>query len=80
MRARSQSKPSIDSPLSVDEVNITYTLLVVVTGFMACWTPVVVIDMIDFINAEWKLKRQVYLSYTCFAFASGLSTPSYTAS
>ena len=76
MRARSQPKPSIDSPpLSVDEVNITYTLLVVVTGFLACWTPVVVIDMIDFINAEWKLKRQVYLSYTCFAFASASINP-----
>ena len=76
MRARSQSaKLSIDARLSVDEVNITYTLLVVVTGFMACWTPVVVIDMIDFINEDWKLQRQVYLSYTCFAFASASINP-----
>ncbi|XP_078348079.1 melatonin receptor type 1B-B-like [Oculina patagonica] len=75
MRTRSQSKQSTDSRLSVEEVNITYTLLVVVTGFMACWTPVVVIDMIDFINANWKLKRQVYLSYTCFAFASASLNP-----
>lgn len=72
---RSQSKPSIDGRLSVDEVNITYTLLVVVCGFLACWTPVVVIDMIDFINADWKLKRQVYVSYTCFAFASASLNP-----
>ncbi|KAL9971789.1 hypothetical protein ACROYT_G017996 [Oculina patagonica] len=47
--------------LSVEEVNITYTLLVVVIGFLTCWTPVMVIDMIDFINADWKLKRQVYV-------------------
>lgn len=75
IRLRSQAKPSIDGRLSVDEVNITYTLLVVVCGFLACWTPVVVIDMIDFINADWKLKRQVYVSYTCFAFASASLNP-----
>ena len=74
-RTRSQSEPSIDGCLSVDEVNITYTLLVVVCGFLACWTPVVVIDMIDFINADWTLKRQVYVSYTCFAFASASLNP-----
>lgn len=75
IRSRSQAKPSIDGRLSVDEVNITYTLLVVVCGFLACWTPVVVTDMIDFINADWKLKRQVYVSYTCFAFASASLNP-----
>ena len=73
--SRSQPKPSIDECLSVDEQHITYTLLVVVCGFMVCWTPVVVIDMIDFINADWKLKRQVYVSYTCFAFASASLNP-----
>ena len=61
--------------LSVDEVNITKMLLVVVIGFLTCWTPVVVIDMIDFINADWKLKRQVYVSYTCFGFASTSLNP-----
>ena len=61
--------------LSVEEVNITYTLLVVVIGFLTCWTPVMVIDMIDFINADWKLKRQVYVSYTCFGFASTSINP-----
>ena len=61
--------------LSVDEVNITYVLLVVVIGFLTCWTPVMIIDMIDFINAEWKLKRQVYVSYTCFGFASTSLNP-----
>ena len=61
--------------LSVDEVNITYMLLVVVIGFLTCWTPVIVIDMIDFMNADWKLRRQVYVSYTCFGFASTSLNP-----
>ena len=64
-----------EGKLSVDEVNVTYVLLVVVIGFLTCWTPVMVIDMIDFINADWKLKRQVYVSYTCFGFASTSINP-----
>ena len=64
-----------DSRFSVEEVNVTYTLLVVVIGFLTCWTPVLVIDLIDFINADWKLKRQVYVSYTCFGFASTSLNP-----
>ena len=64
-----------DSGLSVEEVNITNILLVVVIGFLGCWTPVLVIDIIDFINADWKLKRQVYVSYTCFGFSSSSLNP-----
>ena len=72
---RNQHDRPTDSRLSVDEVNVTYVLLVVVIGFLTCWTPVMVIDMIDFINADWKLKRQVYVNYTCFGFASTSLNP-----
>ena len=75
IRARTQSCASSDGCLSVEEVNVTYTLLVVVIGFLTCWTPVLVIDLIDFINADWKLKRQVYVSYSCFGFASTSLNP-----
>lgn len=61
--------------LSVDEINITWTLLAVVLGFMTCWTPVVVIDLIDFVNGDWELSRQTYLSYTCFGFSSTAINP-----
>ena len=64
-----------ENSLSVEEVNVTYVLLVVVTGFLTCWTPVLVIDLIDFINADWKLKREVYVSYTCFGYASTSLNP-----
>ena len=56
-------------------MNVTYVLLVVVIGFLTCWTPVLVIDLIDFINADWKLKREVYVTYICFAFASTSLNP-----
>jgi len=74
LRRKRHDRPT-EGTLSVDEVNITYVLLVVVIGFLTCWTPVMVIDMIDFINADWKLKRQVYVSYTCFGFASTSLNP-----
>jgi len=68
---------SLDSSgnLSVEEVNVTYILLVVVISFLTCWTPVLIIDLIDFINGDWKLKRPVYVSYTCFGFASTALNP-----
>ncbi|KAK3744873.1 hypothetical protein QZH41_003653 [Actinostola sp. cb2023] len=61
--------------LSVDEINITWTLLAVVLGFMVSWTPVVVIDMIDFANGDWKLSRRAYLSYSCFGYSSTAINP-----
>ena len=72
-----RNNTSLDSSgiLSVEEVNVTYILLVVVISFLTCWTPVLIIDMIDFTNGDWKLKRQVYVSYTCFGFASTALNP-----
>lgn len=61
--------------LSVDEINITWILLAVVLGFMTSWTPVVVIDLIDFVNGDWKLSRQTYLSYSCFGYSSTAINP-----
>ena len=66
---------SQNSRLSVDELNVTYILLAIVVGFLTCWIPVLVIDLIDFVNAGWKLKRQVYVSYTCLGWASTALNP-----
>ena len=73
----STNNTSVDNSgnLSVEEVNVTYILLVVVISFLTCWTPVLVIDLIDFINGDWKLKRPVYVSYTCSGFASTALNP-----
>ena len=75
LRRNQHDRRPTEGRLSIDEVNVTYVLLVVVIGFLTCWTPVMIIDMIDFINADWKLKRQVYVSYTCFGFASTSLNP-----
>jgi len=70
-----QSNSTTDTYLSVEEVKVTHILLVVVVGFLICWIPVLVIDLIDFINADWKLKRQAYVSYSCFGYASTSLNP-----
>ena len=72
---RNQPNLSTDCRLSVDEINVTYMLLAVVVGFLTCWIPVLTIDLIDFLNGDWKLKRQVYVSYICFGFASTSLNP-----
>ena len=69
------SRQSNTPNLSFEEINVTYTLVAVVLGFLICWTPVAVIDLIDFINEDWKLKREVYVSYTCCGFASSSLNP-----
>lgn len=73
--ADDQERPGQGVPLSVDEINITWTLLAVVLGFMTCWTPVVVIDLIDFVNGDWELTRPTYFSYTCFGYSSTAINP-----
>ena len=70
-----QSNSTTDTYLSVEEVKVTHILLVVVVGFLICWIPVLVIDLIDFINADWKLERQAYVSYSCFGYASTSLNP-----
>ena len=61
--------------LTVEEIDLTYTLTCVVLGFLICWTPVVTVDMIDFVRRDWLLSRHVYVAYTCFCFGSAAVNP-----
>ena len=70
-----QPNLSTAGTLSVGEVNVTYMLLAVVVGFLTFWIPVLTIDLIDFLNGDWKLKRQVYVSYSCLGWASTSLNP-----
>ena len=42
---------------SVEEINATKTLFLTVIGFVAVWTPILVVDVIDFANGDWILPR-----------------------
>ena len=70
-----QGTESNPARLTVEEIDLTYTLTCVVLGFLICWTPVVTVDMIDFVNRDWLLPRPVYVAYTCFGYASTVVNP-----
>ena len=61
--------------LNVREANITKTAGAVVLGFVFCWLPVLVIDVIDTVSASLILPRQLYLLYTFMVFLSSTINP-----
>ena len=60
---------------SIEEIKATKTLFLTVVGFVAVWTPVTVVDFIDFANGHWILPRQVYVMYTFLGTASSTLNP-----
>lgn len=62
--------------MNVEEVNITKALFATVVGFVACWTPVAIIDMIDtFSNHTVNQPRQIYLMYIYLGYGSSSINP-----
>ncbi|KAK3727155.1 hypothetical protein QZH41_004449 [Actinostola sp. cb2023] len=62
--------------MNVEEVKITRALFATVVGFVACWTPVAVIDMIDtFSNHNVNQPRQIYLMYIYLGYGSSSINP-----
>ena len=45
-----QGTESNPARLTIEEIDLTSTLTCVVLGFLICWTPVVTVDMIDFVS------------------------------
>ena len=73
--SRLRENSASSARLSVEEIDLTYTLFFVVLGFLVCWTPVLIIDMIDFVNKDWLLPRAAYFAYTCCGFGSTAVNP-----
>ncbi|XP_031557108.1 melatonin receptor type 1B-B-like [Actinia tenebrosa] len=62
--------------MNVEDVNITKALFATVLGFVACWTPVAVVDMIDtFSNHALNNPREVYLFYIYMGYGSSSINP-----
>jgi len=67
---------AIQTTINVEEVRITKTLFVTVLGFVTCWTPVAMIDLIDVSTSySMHIPRQVYLMYIYLAFGSSSINP-----
>ena len=65
-----QSAADGHSAVNVEEIKVARTLFVIVVFFNLCWTPILLIDIIDTISGSWTFSRQVYLAYTFLAAIS----------
>ncbi|KXJ05923.1 Melatonin receptor type 1B-B [Exaiptasia diaphana] len=70
----SQSRGSSNN-LSVEEIKITRTLFVVMLVYMTCWTPILIIDLIDTGRGYWSMKREVYIIYGFLATLISATNP-----
>ena len=62
-------------PLNVEEIKITRTLFVIVVCFNLCWTPVLLIDIVDTIRGTWTFPREAYVAYSFLATISSALNP-----
>lgn len=62
--------------ISLEDIKVTKILFATVIGFILCWTPVLVIDIVDaFLGSEWALTRGTYYMYTIFGITSSAINP-----
>jgi melatonin receptor type 1A len=61
--------------VTVEEIRITRTLFVIVLFYMVCWTPVLIIDLVDTFLGRWAAPRTLYLAYTFLASISSSANP-----
>ncbi|KXJ17519.1 Histamine H2 receptor [Exaiptasia diaphana] len=68
---KSNTKHTSTRRVSIEDINVTWTLFITVCGFLICWIPISIVDFIGFGQGKWALSRHVYLMYT---FLGQLST------
>ena len=69
-----QSTSTGNNTINVEEINIARTLFVIVMFFNLCWTPVLLIDVVDTIHGRWIFPREVYMARSFLAtIGSGLN-------
>ena len=62
--------------LNVEEVKITKALFAAVLGFILCWGPIAIIDMVDSFSAhKLAIPRQVFMLYIYLGFGSCFINP-----
>lgn len=64
-----------DSAMNVEEIKVTRSLVIIVFAFMLCWTPVLIIDLVDTVRGTWSLPREAYMTYTYLATLSTCVNP-----
>ncbi|EDO39161.1 predicted protein [Nematostella vectensis] len=64
-----------NSNVSVEEIKITRTLFVVVVCFMFCWSPILIIDLVDTFRGFWSMNRETYTMWSFLAIVSSAVNP-----
>ena len=70
-----QATGGASNTVNVEEIRITRTLFVIVLFFNICWTPILLIDIVDTIRGSWTLPRQAYVAYSFLAVISSALNP-----
>lgn len=65
---------SIDGVTQRD-IKVTKVLFVTVVGFLACWTPIIIIDFVDTFREKVTFPRQVYFLYLLLGNLSSAINP-----
>ncbi|XP_048586609.1 5-hydroxytryptamine receptor 4-like [Nematostella vectensis] len=60
---------------NVEDIKVTRTLCLTVLGFLCCWTPIMVFDLIDLVRGSSTLPREVYVFYTFLGNISASINP-----
>ena len=63
------------STVNVEEIKVARTLFVIVLFFNFCWTPILLIDLVDTIHGSWIFPRRVYVAYSFLATVSSALNP-----
>ncbi|XP_031564433.1 melatonin receptor type 1B-B-like [Actinia tenebrosa] len=74
-RNKRYKKDSNGDTVSVEEIKITRTLFVIVVFYMICWTPVLIVDLVDLFFGRYASPREIYLAYTFLVSVSSAVNP-----
>ena len=61
--------------ITVEDVRVTKTLFATVIGFLLCWMPVLLIEMVELGLGNDSLPRQVHLMFTMCGLSSSVINP-----
>lgn len=70
-----QSRSGGGGTVNVEEIKITRMLFVIVVSFNLCWTPILLIDMVDTIPGRWTYPREACVAYSFLAAISSALNP-----
>ena len=63
------------STVNVEDFKVAHTLFVIVVFFKLCWTPILLIDIVDTIHGGWTFPREAYVAYTFLGTISSAMNP-----